>query len=157
MCDIQIKNATMSRNRGLAQTLVLSDIYCCHVGFILLLHCLQIFERILYIWAIRHPASGYVQGINDLVTPFFVIFLTEYIIDGMLYYNLIIYCYYNTLISLLPKLLKFIFLFFNRVIICSLFCKRLTQLSFDLYFSFLRLHIFNVCMSFDLSKHYKLS
>ncbi|CAN0554325.1 unnamed protein product, partial [Ectocarpus sp. 12 AP-2014] len=23
-------------------------------------------ERILYIWAIRHPASGYVQGINDL-------------------------------------------------------------------------------------------
>ena len=27
-------------------------------------------ERILNIWAIRHPASGYVQGINDLVTPF---------------------------------------------------------------------------------------
>ena len=24
-------------------------------------------ERILYIWALRHPASGYVQGINDLV------------------------------------------------------------------------------------------
>ncbi|KAK2147459.1 hypothetical protein LSH36_551g00022 [Paralvinella palmiformis] len=39
----------------------------------------EIFERILFIWAIRHPASGYVQGINDLVTPFFVIFLTEYI------------------------------------------------------------------------------
>uniref|UniRef100_A0A8C4QSC4 TBC1 domain family, member 22B n=1 Tax=Eptatretus burgeri TaxID=7764 RepID=A0A8C4QSC4_EPTBU len=32
----------------------------------------EIFERILFIWAIRHPASGYVQGINDLVTPFFV-------------------------------------------------------------------------------------
>ncbi|KAK2184906.1 hypothetical protein NP493_249g08000 [Ridgeia piscesae] len=41
----------------------------------------EIFERILYIWAIRHPASGYVQGINDLVTPFFVVFLTEYITD----------------------------------------------------------------------------
>ncbi|KAL3851771.1 hypothetical protein ACJMK2_015480 [Sinanodonta woodiana] len=39
----------------------------------------DIFERILYIWAIRHPASGYVQGINDLVTPFFVVFLSEYI------------------------------------------------------------------------------
>ncbi|ESO05165.1 hypothetical protein HELRODRAFT_156859 [Helobdella robusta] len=39
----------------------------------------EIFERILYIWAIRHPASGYVQGINDLVTPFFVVFITEYI------------------------------------------------------------------------------
>ena len=31
-----------------------------------------------------HPASGYVQGINNLVTPFFVVFLTEYIIDGRL-------------------------------------------------------------------------
>ena len=40
---------------------------------------LQMFERILFIWSIRHPASGYVQGINDLVTPFFVVFLTEYI------------------------------------------------------------------------------
>ncbi|KAG2397840.1 uncharacterized protein HKW66_Vig0139240 [Vigna angularis] len=35
-------------------------------------------ERILYAWAIRHPASGYVQGINDLVTPFLVVFLSEY-------------------------------------------------------------------------------
>mmetsp|Transcript_1215 Transcript_1215/g.2347 ORF Transcript_1215/g.2347 Transcript_1215/m.2347 type:complete len:501 (-) Transcript_1215:390-1892(-) len=32
-------------------------------------------ERILYIWSVRHPASGYVQGINDLVVPFFVVFL----------------------------------------------------------------------------------
>nr|XP_058937653.1 TBC1 domain family member 22A isoform X4 [Kogia breviceps] len=40
---------------------------------------LSIFERILFIWAIRHPASGYVQGINDLVTPFFVVFICEYI------------------------------------------------------------------------------
>lgn len=37
----------------------------------------EMFERILYIWAIRHPASGYVQGINDLVTPFFIVFLYE--------------------------------------------------------------------------------
>ena len=34
-------------------------------------------ERILYIWALRHPASGYVQGINDLVTPFYFVFLSE--------------------------------------------------------------------------------
>ncbi|KAH7670890.1 Ypt/Rab-specific GTPase-activating protein GYP1 protein [Dioscorea alata] len=38
-------------------------------------------ERILYTWAIRHPASGYVQGINDLVTPFIIVFLSEYL-DG---------------------------------------------------------------------------
>lgn len=36
-------------------------------------------ERILYVWAIRHPASGYVQGINDLVTPFWQVFLGVYI------------------------------------------------------------------------------
>ncbi|PNF43902.1 hypothetical protein B7P43_G02796 [Cryptotermes secundus] len=39
----------------------------------------EMFERILFIWAIRHPASGYVQGINDLVTPFYVVFLQEVI------------------------------------------------------------------------------
>lgn len=32
-------------------------------------------ERVLYIWSIRHPASGYVQGINDLVTPFIFVLL----------------------------------------------------------------------------------
>ncbi|KAI4989023.1 hypothetical protein ZWY2020_036340 [Hordeum vulgare] len=36
-------------------------------------------ERILYTWAIRHPASGYVQGINDLVTPFLIVFLSEHL------------------------------------------------------------------------------
>ncbi|KAG8681679.1 GTPase-activating protein, partial [Ceratobasidium sp. 394] len=39
----------------------------------------QSLERILYVWAIRHPASGYVQGINDLATPFYQIFLSAYI------------------------------------------------------------------------------
>lgn len=39
-------------------------------------------ERILYVWAIRHPASGYVQGINDLVTPFWQVFLATYIADS---------------------------------------------------------------------------
>ena len=44
-------------------------------------------ERILYIWAMRHPASSYVQGINDLVTPLFAVFLSGYfegvdVLDG---------------------------------------------------------------------------
>ncbi|UIZ24137.1 hypothetical protein KXD40_008130 [Peronospora effusa] len=38
-------------------------------------------ERVLYIWAIRHPASGYVQGINDLMTPFLVVFISAFIDD----------------------------------------------------------------------------
>ncbi len=36
-------------------------------------------ERVLYIWALRHPASGYVQGVNDLVTPFFMVFFAEHL------------------------------------------------------------------------------
>lgn len=50
-------------------------------------------ERILYLWSIRHPASGYVQGINDLVTPFFHVFLSMYIDDDAENYN----------VGLLPK------------------------------------------------------
>lgn len=43
--------------------------------------------RLLYIWAMRHPASSYVQGINDLATPLFVVFLSDYyngqdVLDG---------------------------------------------------------------------------
>ncbi|BES91534.1 TBC [Nesidiocoris tenuis] len=37
----------------------------------------KMFERILFIWSVRHPASGYVQGINDLVTPFFIVFVHQ--------------------------------------------------------------------------------
>ena len=36
-------------------------------------------ERILYVWSIRHPASGYVQGINDLATPFYEVYLSTHI------------------------------------------------------------------------------
>jgi hypothetical protein len=33
--------------------------------------------RLLYVWATRHPASGYVQGINDLATPLIAVFVGE--------------------------------------------------------------------------------
>ncbi|CUM56044.1 unnamed protein product [Debaryomyces fabryi] len=39
----------------------------------------QSLRKILFLWAVRHPASGYVQGINDLCTPFYQIFLNNYI------------------------------------------------------------------------------
>jgi hypothetical protein len=35
--------------------------------------------RLLYVWSMRHPASGYVQGFNDLCTPFIAIFISQYI------------------------------------------------------------------------------
>lgn len=31
-------------------------------------------QRLLYVWAIRHPASGYVQGVNELATPFVAVY-----------------------------------------------------------------------------------
>ncbi|PVV04018.1 hypothetical protein BB560_001489 [Smittium megazygosporum] len=34
--------------------------------------------RVLYCWAIRNPASGYVQGINDLASIFYVVFISKY-------------------------------------------------------------------------------
>ena len=33
--------------------------------------------RVLYIWSLRHPASGYVQGFNDLCIPFFIVYFLE--------------------------------------------------------------------------------
>ena len=33
--------------------------------------------RTLYIWAFKHPASGYVQGINDLAATLLYVFLSE--------------------------------------------------------------------------------
>eukprot|EP01066_Platyproteum_vivax_P009378 Platyproteum_vivax@DN4118_c0_g1_i1.p1 len=38
----------------------------------------SLMQRVLYIWAVRHPASGYVQGINDLLTPLVVVFLAPH-------------------------------------------------------------------------------
>jgi len=38
----------------------------------------QSLSRLLYIWACRHPASSYVQGINDLATPLIAVFLSEF-------------------------------------------------------------------------------
>ena len=39
-------------------------------------------ERILFIWGMRHPASGYVQGINDVATPFLAVFFYGELVDG---------------------------------------------------------------------------
>ena len=47
----------------------------------------RILSRLLNIWAMRHPASSYVQGINDLATPLLTVFLADYfegedVLDG---------------------------------------------------------------------------
>jgi hypothetical protein len=42
----------------------------------------RLLARLLYSWAMRHPASSYVQGINDLATPLVVVFLGSYLGGG---------------------------------------------------------------------------
>lgn len=39
----------------------------------------EVLTRILFIWSIRHPASGYVQGLNDVCCPFLITYLSEYL------------------------------------------------------------------------------
>jgi hypothetical protein len=43
--------------------------------------------RLLYVWATRHPASGYVQGINDLATPLLAVFVGERLGCGVVVAN----------------------------------------------------------------------
>jgi hypothetical protein len=44
-------------------------------------------ERALYVWSVRNPASGYVQGINDMLALFLVVFLSRElgasVVDGV--------------------------------------------------------------------------
>lgn len=35
--------------------------------------------RTLFIWALRHPASGYVQGMNDLMSVFLYVFINQHL------------------------------------------------------------------------------
>lgn len=39
----------------------------------------KLMERVLYIWSVRNPASGYVQGINDLLVVFVTVLARPYL------------------------------------------------------------------------------
>ena len=58
-------------NLDLPRTLPHIPLYACEPMQIAL-------GRILYMWAIRHPGTGYVQGMNDLVAVIMAVFLTDY-------------------------------------------------------------------------------
>lgn len=34
-------------------------------------------ERVLFVWAVKQPAAGYVQGINDVLLPLLLVFLAD--------------------------------------------------------------------------------
>ena len=61
------------------QTQILRDLPRSLVPLLRNLRVQNLFERVLFVWAVRHPASGYVQGMNDLLAPFFFVFLSKFI------------------------------------------------------------------------------
>jgi TBC1 domain family member 2 len=46
----------------------------------------EMLRRVLYIWAIRHPSSGYVQGVNDLCSVFLCYWCLSIVVDSVLDY-----------------------------------------------------------------------
>lgn len=38
---------------------------------------MNLLVRLLFVWNMRHPETGYVQGINDIAAQFLIIFLVE--------------------------------------------------------------------------------
>lgn len=81
-----IKPTSTGRGRGLDEAIwhqISIDVprTCPHIQLYSFEATQRSLERILYVWAIRHPASGYVQGINDLVTPLWQVFLGVYVTD----------------------------------------------------------------------------
>lgn len=41
----------------------------------------SLFHHVLFVWAVRHPASSYVQGMNDILQPFFFVFINQFYLN----------------------------------------------------------------------------
>ena len=60
---------------------ILRDLPRSHIPLLRTQRVMHIFEEVLFVWSVRHPASGYVQGMNDMLHPFFFAFLSQYYKD----------------------------------------------------------------------------
>jgi hypothetical protein len=80
--DIDDDTRTMQEQETLRQVLVDVPRTAPEVGLFRDDRIKKALSRLLYIWACRHPASSYVQGINDLATPLVVVFLQECGVQG---------------------------------------------------------------------------
>jgi hypothetical protein len=76
--DIDDNSRTNQEQETLRQVLVDVPRTAPEVGLFRNDRVRQCLSRLLYIWAMRHPASSYVQGINDLATPLISVFLSGY-------------------------------------------------------------------------------
>lgn len=76
--DIDDNSRTLQEQETLRQVLVDVPRTAPDVGLFRNDRIRHSLARLLYIWAMRHPASSYVQGINDLATPLIAVFLSGY-------------------------------------------------------------------------------
>lgn len=75
--DINDDTRTLQEQETLRQVLVDVPRTAPDVGLFRDARIRKSLARLLYIWAMRHPASSYVQGINDLACPLIVVFLSD--------------------------------------------------------------------------------
>ena len=79
--DNMEEEQTMQEGEILRQILVDLPRTCPNTPFFHQSSIQKAMERILYIYSVRHPASGYVQGMNDLLTPLLLVFMHPYVED----------------------------------------------------------------------------
>lgn len=63
------------------ETQILRDLPRTHLALLRDKKVMELFKKVLFVWAVRHPACGYVQGMNDLLQPFFFAFLNQFCQD----------------------------------------------------------------------------
>lgn len=80
---VGLKSDELDETDKKALKLVKDDVHRTQPDYPLYHHDLiqEMMTRLLWVWHVRHPASGYVQGINDLTTPFIAVFMSEYMRD----------------------------------------------------------------------------
>lgn len=79
--DIADYERTVQEGETLRQILVDLPRTCPNIPYFHQPAIQKAMERILYIWSIRHPASGYVQGMNDILTPLLVVNMCPFVED----------------------------------------------------------------------------
>jgi len=81
MYYVNTKENGLNENENKIMKIIINDVFRTQPACRLFHHkaVQESMIRILWVWQVRHPASGYVQGMNDLITPFLTVFLAEHI------------------------------------------------------------------------------
>jgi hypothetical protein len=81
MYFVNTKENGLNDNENKTMKIIINDVFRTQPTYRIFHHktVQDMMIRILWVWQVRHPASGYVQGMNDLITPFLSVFLTEHI------------------------------------------------------------------------------